>query len=1636
MCLLAALLVLTAGPAGVYAETVTEEGPDGFDAADEPMIYNLTDSSKLPARTVEMSDVYGVIDTSEADEIESMFSEEAMAQFGQALDKIFEFEPVEDEEVAPVLGRVETFMSGGGVQAFRQNGNLLMGSQIGLTGNAEDKVKVLGTDANASAWIYIVDKDAMCFVIQDKEGNGIPNALVTISYIGDDNVRVTKSVIGTDNQTPGICVFDKVPDSFYGIVDIQADGYRAVSILDKFMQKGEHYTIQLERSQENELYVRGVDLSGKDLVNEETDFRLVGTDTGDLALKVIVTKTGNAKFPDQIEIRSDNRDKTVLTVSKTSAYSYDSNTRVYTAEKRWAEKSAGLLQDGDQVSVKVGSTELELEHLEVKNAVIDPGTNDTDMPVTTKSLKGNVSDRMGGSGFINITAQILQLPVTLGFFPDGTIIIMASYDITQLDKNTQYKYSSLFDKSWNPKTLSASEPALQTFQRSFWENEEKVKGGRAVLNSPDKVKCLTNKSYNFSMSFSLFFRVLYNEETNDHYGTGGIMFCGSFSAGVTEYFLFAAGPVVIPAYVGFEAGITVNAGLNLTVAVDDPPAGEENDPKWKYANNGDNDLTGKIDVVLGLSVFGGVGIKGVLGACATGYVNFDFATVLGKGKATLLTDDPHSFIDCLYGLRFDYYLLFFHGSINLDCLKGAVRLSDSHGEKDSLTAEALDQIEFTDILTEECADNFVPLLNDSGEPRDEKYINADSSDTLTASSAYTIDSSTYPDPQAQIAATKNFTALFRLAYTGGRTDIYYALQDRKTGRMLSGICKVRLPEGETRNISEFVVVPNKTDPNDPENCDKVYIGAILVDESLEDENERMRSTDVAVMVVDLQREYTTSSEIASNPAYKGKYVYSAPMPAGREDYCSVVYACTSLEYENGVQVDGLKGLLGAASTNTKYVLSYCENRNMADRRFMELGTNKVYSSGVIAPNEPSYWTVDKYRSSDKYLVVKGYGSNGYYAEDLRCNFRFDIEGLVDIDDIASGAVTYDSIITNWQYLNGCNYFIAGDGIYWMNKVTKRGSSDYEWAVEKVENSSGIISVDNRYALITNNDQSAVYMIGIAGDYEVDMEAGTSTKTDNRAQIYTLAVDNSSGTPKCTLHGPLTLKFGYGEPVYSFTASYNPDECEASGLSIIYTTSSSSYACRIRMWNQNAKKGLLVDSVRIPDYLIKQGEPYIEAYVTVRNYGYQKERDVKYVVTDESGTVLPQVVNGSDAWNVSYTGDELYTGDTRVDKVLIRPNPEWELNQSHELVIQVQPGYRYDGDIDDVVNSALLKADNTSLTAKNVLIGGKHYVSTSITNNTIIGEDTPIIKAEFKYSDPEKQRTMRFTLPTREQLYMYDASDEEIIDQTYHYDIDMDRIWKDGLEDGLLGIYFSLVDADGVQQSNEVVYVENPEEVRTSTIKGIKTDDDGEPLAGALIGLFRAGSEDPLQTAVSAEDGSFLFSGLGEGEYTVRELEAPEGYILNGTAFPVRTGPDGEVITVEITDRIIRADVMITLYDKDDPEDLLKGASLSVFRGNDKAGMMEETSRGVYEMSALPYGEYTVWMEKPPKGYVVGGPYTVTVSKDGETVILKAALAKSGGSEGRENPKTGVVGYQYDSVLFFSCTLAFILLAGRKKKKTD
>lgn len=193
------------------------------------------------------------------------------------------------------------------------------------------------------------------------------------------------------------------------------------------------------------------------------------------------------------------------------------------------------------------------------------------------------------------------------------------------------------------------------------------------------------------------------------------------------------------------------------------------------------------------------------------------------------------------------------------------------------------------------------------------------------------------------------------------------------------------------------------------------------------------------------------------------------------------------------------------------------------------------------------------------------------------------------------------------------------------------------------------------------------------------------------------------------------------------------------------------------------------------------------------------------------------------------------------------------------------------------------------------------------------------------------------------------------------------------------------------------------------IHGLKKDENGIGLAGALIGLFRADcteftTENAILTATSAEDGSFSFARVPYGNWIVREIEAPTGFVLSEKTHPVTVDADGAVIEVEIENTRIRGTVQLTKTDRDYPDNKLTGAEFTVYRDSndnkeldaddERLGTLTETGIGVYEMSDLLYGGYFVKETKAPAGfYLDDNAYYFEIVEDGKIVPVENEAGK-------------------------------------------
>ena len=197
--------------------------------------------------------------------------------------------------------------------------------------------------------------------------------------------------------------------------------------------------------------------------------------------------------------------------------------------------------------------------------------------------------------------------------------------------------------------------------------------------------------------------------------------------------------------------------------------------------------------------------------------------------------------------------------------------------------------------------------------------------------------------------------------------------------------------------------------------------------------------------------------------------------------------------------------------------------------------------------------------------------------------------------------------------------------------------------------------------------------------------------------------------------------------------------------------------------------------------------------------------------------------------------------------------------------------------------------------------------------------------------------------------------------------------------------------DGKPIENKLIY---------GSVSGKKIDENGEALGGALIGIFKADEteftkEHAIMTATSEKDGSFSFAKVPYGQWIIREIEAPEGFVLDDTSYKVNIGENEQVIEVEITDEYIHGNIELTKVDADYLDNKLTGATFEVYKdvngdgklddGDELIGNLEETATGIYEMKELLYGKYLVRETKAPEGFVLDkGVYSVFIEKDETT----------------------------------------------------
>uniref|UniRef100_UPI003FD7B713 SpaA isopeptide-forming pilin-related protein n=1 Tax=Ruminococcus bicirculans (ex Wegman et al. 2014) TaxID=1160721 RepID=UPI003FD7B713 len=176
-------------------------------------------------------------------------------------------------------------------------------------------------------------------------------------------------------------------------------------------------------------------------------------------------------------------------------------------------------------------------------------------------------------------------------------------------------------------------------------------------------------------------------------------------------------------------------------------------------------------------------------------------------------------------------------------------------------------------------------------------------------------------------------------------------------------------------------------------------------------------------------------------------------------------------------------------------------------------------------------------------------------------------------------------------------------------------------------------------------------------------------------------------------------------------------------------------------------------------------------------------------------------------------------------------------------------------------------------------------------------------------------------------------------------------------------------------------------LKRGRIEGHKVDDKSEPLENAVFGLFTAdcvkfSRDTAIMTAASDENGCFEFTDVPFGQYIVREIESPSGYILSDKEYAVSISEDGEVIEITTENKPITVEIS----KRDVYGNELVGAEM-VLENADGETVDKWTSDGTnHIVSKLGAGEYVLKEIAAPDGYVIATDIKFTVDVYGNITV--------------------------------------------------
>lgn len=190
-----------------------------------------------------------------------------------------------------------------------------------------------------------------------------------------------------------------------------------------------------------------------------------------------------------------------------------------------------------------------------------------------------------------------------------------------------------------------------------------------------------------------------------------------------------------------------------------------------------------------------------------------------------------------------------------------------------------------------------------------------------------------------------------------------------------------------------------------------------------------------------------------------------------------------------------------------------------------------------------------------------------------------------------------------------------------------------------------------------------------------------------------------------------------------------------------------------------------------------------------------------------------------------------------------------------------------------------------------------------------------------------------------------------------------------------------VSENGKLYSLTVTNIKHSEDVIIS-----KKDQNGNTVSGARFEVRNKADNSLIKTVTTDSNGKAIIDNISFGSYVVKEVSAPEGYILDSKSQDLVVGMN-KISDLNFTNTKIHGNIKLMKKD-DETGQLLADAKYQITGPNSYYKEIATDKNGEINLTNLVYGEYTIIEAQAPKDYNVDKtPLKVKIDTNGKTYVV-------------------------------------------------